>query len=725
MVKFGSQIKNQTDPGQYDHCIAYENMKNAIYALVPDKPEAKKEGEEGEGMVPGAGGMTPAARFHSLLQHELLKVNRYFNLLLRALMDTLRQAQTLALADSLGADQVTQLERTLDTAGQKLDQIVNFRRLNFTGFQKILKKFDKQAKATGVGGSLSSWFLPKLMREAFAAEPLDVALLLLAWGYAALRRHRGTPAATVKGAEAAPSGAGAATASTNTLWLRPAMRMSALCSLVKRFELVVPPTAGEQGEAAFGTLPATGRQIAERMKSLLQMAPEAARMACQLSAQNKMIYYDSATFEQYAARLSSGQPTGFRSRQTTSSKSATTELVECDGVPSALSSHAFTPVAQLRSSDAFVVTSDAGVDTIIATAAKVHGGDIPEADELSANDVKDVKAFAQKVMAQLPSLTCVASVTSSRVVLRGDTPETEGISVGLDEDVRFSRDASNQPRDAVDFTYNLMEVAAASGEAAGAWLEEMRGFGAVREVDGFCVGAHAVASLHKDSVPMMPAYYENLNKEENWTPENAWSLQREWRAAMEEAQQEGGDAGKALQSMMQQTAAKTAGKQVAPALKAAPKAAPKAAAKAAGPPLEPKSYMASERTMLEWIHTVLCLAFLGIALWRYSLNIYAVSGPKPIAGGLLNGASLASAALGVYALVLVGISVVFAWYAVISHGRRVAALRAGKLTEGIFNSRKGPVAFTSMVGAALTMHLLVQALPLFFSVGDLSAAGDM
>merc|ERR1712232_654132 len=36
--------------------------------------------------------------------------------------------------------------------------------------------------------------------------------------------------------------------------------------------------------------------------------------------------------------------------------------------------------------------------------------------------------------------------------------------------------------------------------------------------------------------------------------------------------------------------------------------------------LMPKDFLATERTMLEWIHTVLALAFLGVTLWQVSLR---------------------------------------------------------------------------------------------------------
>merc|ERR1740121_2784375 len=126
--------------------------------------------------------------------------------------------------------------------------------------------------------------------------------------------------------------------------------------------------------------------------------------------------------------------------------------------------------------------------------------------------------------------------------------------------------------------------------------------------------------------------------------------------------------------------------------------------------------------MLEWIHTILSLSFLGVALWRYSLGLAGNSGTKPVFGGILNAATISSMVLGCYSLILVAIAIGFAWYAVLSHVRRLKALMdnlsnasAHPLTEGVFNRRAGPALFALLVGAALTAQLAVQAVPMLLS----------
>jgi len=301
----------------------------------------------------------------------------------------------------------------------------------------------------------------------------------------------------------------------------------------------------------------------------------------------------------------------------------------------------------------------------------------------------------------------VAVVDSSRIVLHGDTPATAGVSIALDEDVQFRMPHdgappadSNPAGEAIDFPYFFVEVACENRDSASwAWLEELQNYAALRTVQGFSTGAHAVACLYKDQVPEVPQWYGHLETMESSAPPEAWGLKREWRAAVNEEPQP--DAAEPM------------------ALEQHEQAAPPADADSFVP-IEPKNYLACERTMLEWLHTVLALATLGLGLWKYSLSMaHLPEDPvHPVAFGLLNASTWSSFSLGIYSLALVCIALCFAWYSVITHVRRLDALKASKHTEGIFNSRPGPLLFAAFVGLALLTHLVVQIVPLWLSLGD-------
>jgi len=520
--------------------------------------------------------------------------------------------------------------------------------------------------------------------------------------------------------------------------------MRALCTLVKRFEIVVPAggtsmdMSGASGSAA---------SVSEQMRRvLLSMAPDGpARVPCRLSAETSMVYYDGPGFPEYQKRVQlrdDEPPCGFRSRQTAAGgrTSAPGQLVERDGAASALSQHAFTPLSLIKSPDAFPLQglgslAPAGdpaqqlrdaADRVLA-ALPASGGlrSQTSSDEmmgLGEESCAELLGFAREVKETLAisaPLRPVAAVGSTRVLLQGDTTATSGISIAVDEDVQLSRElpdsAATAPGDAIDFPYCLLEITENGDEASpsGQCIEELRGFAALRKVAGFSIGTHAVASLHKDDVPELPHWYQHLDSVERTAPPEAWGLMLEWRQAVGETQ--GGesprkaDAMKAAESLKGSTAKASKPPEIL-------QYGGEPAEKASVLPLEPKNYMASERTMLEWMHTVLALAFLGIGLWRVSMGW---GTPLPIAYGLLNGASTSSITLGAYALVLVAIAIVFAWYAFFSHIRRLNALQSGgKLTEGVFNRRTGPMIFSIAVGVALVGHMAVQVIPIWLSGGS-------
>eukprot|EP00443_Scrippsiella_acuminata_P112225 CAMPEP_0115746574 /NCGR_PEP_ID=MMETSP0272-20121206/92710_1 /TAXON_ID=71861 /ORGANISM="Scrippsiella trochoidea, Strain CCMP3099" /LENGTH=727 /DNA_ID=CAMNT_0003191525 /DNA_START=62 /DNA_END=2248 /DNA_ORIENTATION=+ len=711
-MKFGKQIKRLADPTHLNHCIAYDVLKKAINVVVADESKLPEGGEvpdigddlkevnEAFGQSTGAlsgSARPPDSRFHGLLQHELAKVNRFANLLLRTLLDTLREAQRLASKPgALNEEGLSSMERSLDTAAEQLVQLEHFRRLNFTGFRKIVKKFDKRSSRAGTG-SLASWFLPALLREFFVAEPLDSHLLALAWGYAALRRYRrGSGAATAPTPPVNGNGAAAAAAaapvSTSTFWLMPPARMRALCTLIKRFELMSPMSGSAMENAASSSSPSA--YVEQMRRLLLSMAPDGpARGSCRLRAHCSLVYCDSPDFGEYVGRIRNPEGScGFRCRQTLEggqvAGSTNSGLVERDGSCSALGAHAFTPVSQLSSPDAFPIPQQgsASMQSLLAVAAR-DAVSTEEAAGLSSTARVSLQAFANQVqdVTSKASLAPVAVVSSSRVLLRGDTPATEGVSIALDEDVQFSR-----------FPYCLLEVASGEG-ASGPWLEELWSYAALRTVQGFSVGEH-------------------LHTMESSAPPEAWGLMLEWRAAVNEEAQEGADAGSTAASKVVALAPPaTQPKGAAPVVHTAGEPAPPAGVSV---PLEPKNFMASERTMLEWIHTVIALAFLGIGLWKYSLSLKGEDAvPRPMAMGLLNAATFSSLVLGCYSLVLVAIAVCFAWYAVLSHNARLSALFANKHTEGVFNRRLGPD-FAGAIGVALFSHLVVQVVPLWLALGS-------
>lgn len=771
-MKFGKQIKRLADPTHLNHYVAYDVLKKAINVVVaseqspqevaPDINADIKAVNEAFGK-PTTDALEirtcrpPDSRFHDLLRHELAKVNRFAALQLRTLVDALREAQRPLLlsegSQPLSAEALSTAEKLLDAAAEDLVKLEHFRRLNFTGFRKIVKKFDKQTEATKTGrGSLQSWFVPQLMREFFVAVTFDPLILALAWGYSLLRRHRrgvATLSELPKIAmspvldEAASTSTPAPLGKTTTFWLMPSTRMRALCAFVKRFELVLPPT-GPSSETVDEA--AASSHMDQRQKQILSMTPEGLSGLPKLSTEVSMVYYDNSAFEMYAEILQQEEgvgPTGFRSRRTTvdgCSAEAGVELVERDGCRSALGVNAFTgSLSSTRTPDSFPVQRGAASSDNAALALReAAAAAVAGADSRSA-----VSAFATEVgvAAQDDQLRPVATVGSVRVLLKGDTAGTQGVRIAIDEDVQFSHGpvgpAVDAPSDAIDFPYCLLEVASDSIEGNDSWLDEVRGFAAIRSIAGFSTGVHAVAALHQKDVLELPHWFEHLAAVETSAPPQAWGLTLEWRAAVEEVKRERAASEAWQEAAVHGAAAGLGTPEVGPEV---PPIWPPAVAADRDSHLipveriEPKNFLASERTMLEWLHTVLALAFLGIGLWKYSLSLPAdvdCSGlsagvdcsdvsasqgplaPPPPAFGLFSTANASAFFLSCYSLSLVAVAIAFTWYSVFAHIRRNKALFTDKHTEGVFNTRLGPTLFVVSIGAALLLHIVIQVVPLF------------
>lgn len=730
-MKFGKQIKRLADPTHLNHYIAYDVLKKAINVVVPDKPTAdiradiaavtEEFGDESGHLSAVA---RPAdSRFHHLLQHELQKVNRFASLQLRTLLDTLREAQRPLLrteGQSPSEEDLAAAEKLLDRAAEELVQLEQFRRVNFTGFRKIVKKFHKRLEQAGVGSTkLEFWFVQQLQREFFIATPLDSHLLSIAWGYASVRRFRRN------GAPSHPALV-PKTSTTSTFLLMPTERMRALCSLVKRFEVVLPPQ-----DSPFSAPEGANETTQQQQKLLNSLTPDGVgKQSVVLSAETTLTYLDGPSFPCYAKRLNDGgaTPAGFRLRRSASEAVGATgpagsgELVERDGAASALGVHAFTPVATFKSPDAFrlypsamEVAGDDVKQVRKAAAAVMAGPGMKEAASLGDEGCKQLEAFGKEVNSMLDdmgSVQVVATVRGDRVLLRGDGSMSQGIAIAVDKDLQFSLGTpGDTPDEAVDFPYCLLEVASDSGAVSGEWLEELRSYGAMRSVEGFSIGAHAVAALHKDKDEVrLPDWYHNFSSIETSLPPETWGFNFEVRRTS---------------TIAHADPPATSSSSKPPPSDPEPSAA---TASISGPPvpvvqeqsLEPKDFLASERTFLEWVSTTVMLAVMGIGLWRYSLSL---GEAEPTAGGLLNATSPSAYSLGCYGLFMVIVALGFMWWAVFVHLSRVKAVQSGKAPESIFNNPNAPTVFAVALCTTLVAQMAVKAIPLFTAV-FVGSSGD-
>eukprot|EP00913_Durusdinium_trenchii_P032153 g30108.t1 len=105
--------------------------------------------------VLGKSAQPAESRFYELLQHEMSKVNRFFQLQLRTLLDwivvwvlNMTKTSNISWYQATGSELLTHANRLLEEAADGLVELDQFKYLNFTGFRKIAKKFDKSTKST-------------------------------------------------------------------------------------------------------------------------------------------------------------------------------------------------------------------------------------------------------------------------------------------------------------------------------------------------------------------------------------------------------------------------------------------------------------------------------------------------------------------------------------------------------------------------------------------------
>eukprot|EP00438_Fugacium_kawagutii_P031589 Skav220175 [mRNA] locus=scaffold1271:97414:102586:+ [translate_table: standard] len=178
-MKFGKQIKRLADPAILNHYLAYDVLKKDPW-LVNIDPEPHDDHLS-----------SSMGRFYELLQHEMCKVNRFFQLQLRTLLDSGATGLCRGNVDPACSGFAKVIGEGVQLSeADGLVELDKFKHLNFTGFRrKIAKKFDKSTKS-GVTLESASRFMPQLKRAFFAAHPLDGLLLSLSLGHAAVRRFQ-------------------------------------------------------------------------------------------------------------------------------------------------------------------------------------------------------------------------------------------------------------------------------------------------------------------------------------------------------------------------------------------------------------------------------------------------------------------------------------------------------------------------------------------------------
>lgn len=176
-MKFGRQLAESTHPSFRNYYIAYKDLKQAIKIITGEAVPSddliglsspilellNKQSADGLFAV----SRTPESQFQELLDYELDKINSFTKVQFSVLQEEIRELVYRLTHGITGPE-----EESVTTALR--EEIVAFDeyiRLNFTGFRKALKKFDKWNKSDS-----SNWFLQRIVRSDFMLISIDKLL---------------------------------------------------------------------------------------------------------------------------------------------------------------------------------------------------------------------------------------------------------------------------------------------------------------------------------------------------------------------------------------------------------------------------------------------------------------------------------------------------------------------------------------------------------------------
>lgn len=204
-MKFGAQLKSSLIRDYYYYYISYDDLKNDLKKTLSSHPWTEKDEE----------------RFVGLLESELDKVYTFQKVkageISRRIKDAEKEVnavvrQSESQSHPPDEQEYEDLEEQLSDIIADVHDLAKFTRLNYTGFQKIIKKHDKQT-----GWILKPIFSVRLNAKPFYKDNYDILVVKLSKLYD-LVRTRGNP---VRGDSAAGGAQQNFVRQTTKYWVHP------------------------------------------------------------------------------------------------------------------------------------------------------------------------------------------------------------------------------------------------------------------------------------------------------------------------------------------------------------------------------------------------------------------------------------------------------------------------------------------------------------------------
>ncbi|KAL5368211.1 SPX domain-containing protein [Cryptosporidium parvum] len=207
-MKFSKKLQHYVNQQYIQHYLSYKDLKKAIKLITGSDTSSYTINEvtNNFGNIKALAGSIyrPAeSRFMDLLNHELDKINSFSSIMYTDIKDSLKQIQGYidqisrdlgiinnssnvnnnnqndsdssffqsGMSKELLDDLISPLIEQLERKSGEIIFLESYQQLNYTGFRKITKKYDKMNKSTS-----SSWYLARLARESFMNMNLDLLL---------------------------------------------------------------------------------------------------------------------------------------------------------------------------------------------------------------------------------------------------------------------------------------------------------------------------------------------------------------------------------------------------------------------------------------------------------------------------------------------------------------------------------------------------------------------
>lgn len=479
-MKFGNQLEKKELPkfkGQY---LQYKELKQAVKVFTGQEPDTATVNEATHwtssflrlGPNPE---LPPEARLNEILKRELERVSKTAE----QEQGNIRIELDSLLKDVESSGDVEALGRRLQDLGNDIIDLKSFSQVNFSGFRKILKKYDKWSKK-----STMPWFMSQVV-QAPLMTAADYDLLVQSLNIIATKLR-------TKGWQ---PGQQIAEPASNALVQCPTDAAQELVFLVDtkddsmwlRVQLALSLGLRPQGQ---GKLPVgvAGKPQRPRITS---------------------IYFDNPGLDVYSANMV-GEPAASAKGRLPEVELRTSEACEAvcvsyradrEAKPKEIMVEKKT-VALLMKEGQSASSSSAvpGADQIAGLA--------PQASVSEARvALADVAQAAKQGMAAMAQATYLRSVFTDR----------QGIPALLDEDIRISRvkEWDGAGADSVEyFPYSTLTIVYPQGydsSQAPGWLRSIFDSGRLLQVSGFSKSAHCIAHFysHRAGLPA-PQWYQSV-----------------------------------------------------------------------------------------------------------------------------------------------------------------------------------------------------------------------